>query len=234
VDLADTLVEDFDIIDFLHTLVGRCVRLLDVEAAGIMLAGERGRLHPAAASAEDARLFELLEFQAGAGPCADCCRTGIAVVNADPDSGPEGRPGGTGTAWAGGFATVSALPLRLRETVVGALVLFCAEGRALPEEHVRTAQAMADFATVGILAQRSVHQSGLLAAQLEHALASRRVMDQAKTVLAGRRRITVDTAFALLRDYARRNDRRLSDVARDVVGGSWTVPDQPWHPRRRP
>ena len=234
VDLADTLVEDFDVVDFLHTLVSRCVRSLDVEAAAVMLLDEHGRLHVAAASADSARLLELLGLQADAGPCADCCRGGTAVVNADLSARPERWPDWARTARAAGFATVSALPLRLRGTVVGALTLFCAEGRALPEEHVRAAQAMADVASVGILTHRAIPEAGLLAAQVEHTLSSRAVIEQAKGVLAERRRITMDTAFTVLRDYARRNDRRLSDVARDVVGGAWTLPDQLENPSPRP
>jgi hypothetical protein len=227
VDLADTLVEDFDVIDFLHTLAGRCVRLLDVEAAGVMLIDPRGRLHAAAASAESARLLELLELQTDAGPCVECCRTGIAVIDADLSAEPGRWPRWGEAARAAGFAAVHALPLRRRESLIGALNLFCGKAGALSDDQARTGQAMADVATMGILAQRTIHQSGLLAAQLEHALSSRVVIEQAKGVLAERRHITVDTAFTVLRDYARRNNRRLSDVARDVVGGSWTMADQP-------
>jgi transcriptional regulator with GAF, ATPase, and Fis domain len=220
VDLADTLVEDFDVIDFLHTLAGRCVQLLGVDAAGVMLIDQRGHLHAAAASTENARLLELFELQAEAGPCVDCCRTGAPVINADLDADAERWPRFAEASRAAGFTAVHALPLRLRDVVIGALNLFCADDRALSAADVRTGQAMADVATMGILAQRSLHQAELLAAQLEHALSSRVAIEQAKGVLAKRRRISVDQAFTLLRDHARRNNIRLSDLAREVADGS--------------
>ena len=234
VDLADTLVEDFDVIDFLQTLAGRCVQLLDVDAAGVMLIDERGRLHVAAASTEKARLLELFELQADAGPCVDCCRTGIAVVNVDLDARAEQWPRFAEAARAAGFTAVHALPLRLRGTVIGALILFCADDRVLTAADVGTGQAMADVATIGILAQRTVHQSELLAAQLEHALSSRIAIEQAKGVLAERRHITMDQAFAQLRDHARRNNLRLSDLARQVVDGASSGLECPREADRRP
>ena len=220
VELADTLVEDFDVIDFLHTLVGRCVQLLDVDAAGVMLIDQHGHLHVAAASTENARLLELFELQADAGPCVDCCRTGIAVLNADLDARAGQCPRFAEAARAAGFTAAHALPLRLRGTVIGALILFCADDPVLSVADVGTGQAMADVATMGILAQRTVQQSELLAAQLEHALSSRIAIEQAKGVLAERRHITVDQAFAQLRDHARRNNLRLSDLARQVAEGA--------------
>jgi transcriptional regulator with GAF, ATPase, and Fis domain len=223
VEVADTLVDDFDVIDFLHTLAERCVQLLDVEAAGLMLIDQRGNLHAAAASAENARLLELFELQTDAGPCVDCCRTGSPVVNADLEADAERWPRFAEAARESGFVAVHALPLRLRENVIGALNLFSARSRVLTEDDVRAGQALADVATIGILAQRSLHQAELLAAQLQNALNSRVVIEQAKGVLAERRRISVDAAFALLRGHARNHNLRLSDVARDVAEGSTTA-----------
>ncbi|MEY9933216.1 transcriptional regulator with GAF, ATPase, and Fis domain [Catenulispora sp. GP43] len=223
VEVADTLVDDFDVIDFLLTLAGRCVRLLDVEAAGIMLIDQRGHLHAAAASTENARLVELFELQSDAGPCIDCCRTGSPVVNADLEANAERWPRFAEAARDSGFVAVHALPLRLRETVIGALNLFSAQSRVLTEDDVRAGQALADVATIGILAQRSLHQAELLAAQLQSALNSRVVIEQAKGVLAERRRISVDEAFTLLREHARNHNLRLSDLARDVAEGSATA-----------
>jgi hypothetical protein len=220
VDVADTLVDDFDVIDFLHILAGRCAQLLDVDAAGIMLIDQRGHLHPAAASNENARLLELFELQSDAGPCVDCCRTGEPVVNADLHAHAERWPRFAEAARESGFAAVHALPLRLRASVIGALNLFGAAGRPLNEDDVRTGQALADVATIGILSQRSVAQAELLAVQLQNALTSRVVIEQAKGVLAERRRVGVDEAFILLRDHARRNNLRLSDLARAVAEGS--------------
>jgi ANTAR domain/GAF domain len=217
VEAADTLVDDFDVIDFLHTLAERCVQLLDVEAAGLMLADQRGQLHATAASSENARLLELFELQGDAGPCLDAYRTGAAVVNADLQANQQRWPQFAEAAQLTGFLSVHALPLRLRGTVIGALNLFCAGPAALSDEDVRTGQALADVATIGILAQRNLHQAELLTSQLQQALNSRVTIEQAKGVLAERRQITVDQAFDVLRSHARSHNLRLSDLAKDVA-----------------
>jgi len=217
VEAADTLVDDFDVIDFLHTLAGRCVQLLDVEAAGLMLADQRGQLHATAASSENARLLELFELQGDAGPCLDAYRTGTAVVNADLQANQQRWPQFAEAAQLTGFLSVHALPLRLRGTVIGALNLFCAGPAALSDQDVRTGQALADVATIGILAQRNLHQAELLTSQLQQALNSRVTIEQAKGVLAERRQITVDQAFDVLRSHARSHNLRLSDLAKDVA-----------------
>jgi transcriptional regulator with GAF, ATPase, and Fis domain len=223
VEAADTLVDDFDVIEFLHSLATRCVQLLDVDAAGIMLADAHGQLHATAASNENARLLELFELQADAGPCMDAFRTGAQVVNADLETNQRRWPRFAEAARATGYASVHALPLRLRSTVIGALNLFCARPGALSDADVRTGQALADVATIGILAQRSAQQAELLTTQLQQALDSRVTIEQAKGVLAERRQITVDAAFALLRAYARNNNLHLSDLARQVANGSSTA-----------
>src|SRR5579859_6418375 len=231
VEAADTLVDDFDVIEFLHTVAGRCVQLLDVDAAGIMLADGRGYLHATAASTESARLLELFELQADAGPCLDAFRTGAQVVNADLHASRERWPQFAEAAQGTGFVSVHALPLRLRATVIGALNLFCARPGALSEADVRTGQALADVATIGILAQRGLHQAELLSAQLQQALNSRVTIEQAKGVLAERRGITVDQAFAVLRAYARNHNLHLSDLARQIADGTSTATDLLFGPR---
>jgi hypothetical protein len=217
IEAADTLVDDFDVIDFLHTLAERCVQLLDVDAAGLMLADQRGQLHATAASSENARLLELFELQGDAGPCLDAYRTGAAVVNADLHANQERWPRFAEAAQLTGFLSVHALPLRLRSTVIGALNLFCAGPGALSDQDVRAGQALADVATIGILAQRNLHQAELLTSQLQQALNSRVTIEQAKGVLAERRQITVDEAFDVLRNHARSHNLRLSDLAKDVA-----------------
>ena len=223
VEAADTLVADFDVIDFLHTLAERCVQLLDVDAAGLMLADQSGQLHATAASSENARLLELFELQSDAGPCVDCFKTGAPVVNADLDANAQAWPRFAEAAQATGFTSVHALPLRLRDTVIGALNLFCSRPGPLSEQDVRIGQALADVATIGILAQRNIHQADLLTAQLQSALTSRVIIEQAKGVLAERHKITVDVAFSLLRRHARNNNLQLSDLARDLAEGALTT-----------
>jgi len=217
VEAADTLVDDFDVIDFLHTTAQRCVQLLAVDAAGVMLADQRGRLQATAASSENARLLELFELQTDTGPCLDAFRTGAPVVNADLQAGTERWPQFAEAARLTGFVSVHALPMRLRSTVIGVLNLFCAHPGPLGDADIRTGQALADIATIGILAQRHLRQAELLATQLQHALTSRVVIEQAKGVMAERLGIGVEAAFALLRAHARSHNLGLSDIARDIA-----------------
>jgi len=233
VEAADTLVDDFDVIEFLHTVAGRCVQLLDVDAAGLMLADHLGQLHASASSTESARLLELFELQADAGPCMEAFRTGEQVVNVDLKASQDRWPRFAEEAQAAGYVSVHALPLRLRTVVIGALNLFCSRPVALSEADTRTGQALADVATIGILAQRSVRQSELLAAQLQQALNSRVGIEQAKGVLAERRQITVDEAFTLLRSHARDHNLHLSDLARQVADGSSTAAELLSGPQER-
>jgi GAF domain-containing protein len=217
VELADTLVDDFDVIDFLHTLASRCVELLDVHAAGLMLGDAGGRLRPAAASSENARLLEVFESQTEAGPCVDCFTTGRPVVNAD--LGNPRWPNFTEAAREAGFVAVHALPLRLRGEVIGALNLFHGDSRTLSDADLHIGQALADISTISILSQRSHSEQETLATQLQNALTSRIVIEQAKGVLAARLGLPMEEAFAVLRRHARSKQQRLSDVARRVAEG---------------
>jgi hypothetical protein len=220
VELADTLVDDFDVIDFLQVLAARSVELLDVAAAGIMLADQAGLLMTVAASDERARLLELFEIQTDEGPCRDCYRLGAPVVNVDLDAARERWPQFVQQAIAGGFRSANALPLRLRSQVVGSLNLFHAGTGGLGSAELRLAQALADAATIGILHQRIVRRGEIVAGQLQLALTSRIVIEQAKGVLAERLQISADDAFVVLRSAARSRNRLLSDLARDVASGS--------------
>ncbi|MBR7834526.1 GAF and ANTAR domain-containing protein [Actinospica durhamensis] len=226
VEAAEALVDGFDVIDYLHTVSERCVDLLPVEAAGVMLVDERHRLRPAAAFGESARLSELLELQADAGPCLQVFRTGAPVVSAELEAdtghllGFVEEVGFAEEARIAGFASVHALPLRLRVSVIGALALFSSRPGPLSDSDFRAGRALANVATIGILAQRDTHQPELLAARLQQALASRVMIEQAKGVVAERLGITVDEAFAQLRLRARDHELHLSDLARDVVRSS--------------
>lgn len=220
VQLADTLIDDFDIIDFLQVLAARCVELLDIAAAGIMLAGQGGSLMTVAASDERARLLELFEIQSDEGPCRDCYRLGTAVINVDLDGARERWPQFAPQAIAGGFQSANALPLRLRSQVVGSLNLFHTGTGGLGEPELRMAQALADAATIGILHQQLIRRGEIVTGQLQLALNSRVVIEQAKGVLGERLQISPDDAFEVLRGAARSRNRLLSDLARDVATGS--------------
>jgi GAF domain-containing protein len=217
VDLADTLVDEFDVIELLHVLTSRCVEFLGVDAAGVMLADGQGQLRLAAASSERARLLELIELQNDEGPCLDAFRTGRQVSYVDTGDDVVPWPVFLSHAKAEGFSSVHAVPMRLRRQIIGALNLFGSKPVQLPGEDVRIAQAFADIATIAILQERLVKEREVLAAQLQTALDSRVVIEQAKGVLAERLGFDMDTAFSTLRDAARRANRRLSEVARDVV-----------------
>jgi GAF domain-containing protein len=234
VDLADTMVADFDVIDFLHMLTDRTVLLLGASAAGVVLADPRGELRVAAASSEEAGLVELFQLQNDQGPCLDCFRTGRPVTAADL-TGPDQRwPRFAQAATQAGFRTVEALPMRLRDEVIGALNLFGTERRPFGAAELRIAQALADVATIGMLHQSNVRRTETVAEQLQAALNSRVAIEQAKGKLAERLGIDMDRAFTMLRDYARNSNQHLTDVARDfVTSGSADFPPPARRQRHR-
>jgi transcriptional regulator with GAF, ATPase, and Fis domain len=221
VELADTLVSDFDVLDFLHTLAGHCVDLLDVSAVGLLLADGEGQLRLAASSAERARLLELFELQNEEGPCLDCFATGELVLAADLGGlGGSGRwPRFAHESQAAGFLSVAALPLRLRNETIGALNLFREQPEVLSPDQLALGQALADVATIGILQERGVRRHEVLGQQLQTALNSRIVIEQAKGVLAERTGLEMDDAFRVLRQAARSRNQHLSDIAAQVVSG---------------
>lgn len=222
VELADTLVDDFDVIDFLHLLSGRCVSLLDVSAAGLLLTDQRGTLRVLAASSEETRLLELFQLQSDQGPCLDCFRSNRPVAVADL-TGPDALrrwPRFAAEARRIGFASVHALPMRLRDEIIGALNLFGSRPGPLGDGTLAIAQAFADVATIGLLQARLIRRGETLAEQLQTALNSRILIEQAKGVIAERRNINIDDAFNQLRRAARERNRRLSDLAAEVVMGS--------------
>ena len=227
VELTDTLVAGFDVIDFLHVLTDRSVQLLDVSAAGLLLAdprGElRGELRVVAASSEAARLLELFQLQNDQGPCLDCFRSGRPVAAADLAAAAARWPRFAPAARQAGFAAVQALPMRLREQVIGALNLFRADPGALAPADIRVGQALADVATISLLHERSMRHSDTLNEQLQAALNSRVIIEQAKGKLAERLGVDMDQAFSLLRDRARVSNRRLSDLAGAFVDGTETL-----------
>jgi hypothetical protein len=224
VELADTLVDDFDVIEFLQVLASRCVELLDVSAAGLVLADQDGSLRVVAASDERARVLELFEVQNDEGPCRDCYRLGAAVVNVDLDEARDRWPRFAEKAIAGGFGSANAMPLRLRSHVVGSLNLFHTGVTGLSSAELPLAQALADAATIGILQQRTIRQSEIVARQLQAALTSRVIIEQAKGVVAERLQLSPDDAFGVLRAAARSHNWLLSDLARKVASGSADVP----------
>ena len=224
VDLADTLVADFDVVELLSRLTDSCVEVLNVDAAGLMLISPQGDLRVMASSSEAMRILELFEIQAEEGPCLDCYRTGEPVINQDLAASKDRWPTFTVEALEAGFNSVHALPMRLRGTVIGALNLFHKLPGKMAEEDVAAAQAFADVATIAVLQHRAAIEARVIKDQLNFALNSRILIEQAKGMIAERENLDMDTSFSRLRTHARENNLRLIDVAQDLISGASLAP----------
>lgn len=220
VKLADTLVADYDIIELCQQLVDDSVELLNATAAGLLLGDHHDTLRVLASSSEQTRLIELFQLQSDAGPCLDAYRTGTQVLVDDLIGQAARWPVFGDRVLAEGFRAVYALPLRLRNQRIGAVNLFCARPGALSPADVAVGQALADVATIGILHQRVVARSEIVNEQLQTALNSRIIVEQAKGILAERGQFDMDQAFKVLRAYARNTNTRLAQVARAIIDGT--------------
>jgi GAF domain-containing protein len=219
VELADTMVEDFDVIEFLHRLAERCVELLDCAEAGLLLADAAGVLRVMASSSERSDALDLLQSQNEEGPCFECYKHG-ALVSSENLTGDAGRwPTFAPMALQKGFRSVQAIPMRVRGETIGALNLFRATTGRLVEQDLPLGQGMADIAAIALLHERTVREAHSVVEQLQGALSSRVMIEQAKGVLAERAHIGVDAAFARLRAHARERNLRLSNVARELIDG---------------
>lgn len=217
VKLADTLVDDFDVVDLLHWLVEECTAILDTQAGGLLLVDPAGHLQLIASTDEEAELVEVFQLAGGDGPCLDCFRTGTAVTVADLAADDGSWPRFRAEALRQGFRSVHATPLRLRGQVIGTMNLFSNHVGALADEDIAVAQALADVATIGILQERTIRSAQLLSEQLQHALDSRVLIEQAKGVLAATLLVSMNDAFALMRRYARATNLPLRQVADDIT-----------------
>jgi GAF domain-containing protein len=225
VELADTLVDDFDVVDLLTRLADHCTEILDVEAAGIMLVAPDGHLRSMASSSDTMRMLELFELQAHEGPCVDSHRTGLPVVNQDLASADDRWPHFAVEALAAGFHSVHALPMRLRGSVIGALNLFRSGSGEMTPVDIEIAQAFADVATIAILQHRAKLEAQTINGQLTHALNSRVVIEQAKGMVAERLDLDMEQSFNVLRNHARNHNVRLAELAESVISGSTTASD---------
>lgn len=218
VEMADTLVAEYDVIDLGHRLATRCVDLLPVDSVGLLLTDEHENLRLLASSNEQARLLELFQLEADQrGPCLETFHTGAPVMIDDLSPDDTRWPDFAAHAYAQGFRAVHALPMRLREQTIGAMNLFSRNASTLSPDDQQLAQALADVATIGILQQRALARRETIIEQLQGALNSRVIVEQAKGALAARGNVDVDTAFRLLRDHARNQRIRLTDLAHSVT-----------------
>ncbi|GAB3606597.1 GAF and ANTAR domain-containing protein [Conyzicola nivalis] len=223
VTLADTLVAGYDVVDLLQTLVDTCADLLDASAAGIMLADSTGELAVVASTSEKSRIVETIQLSSGAGPCVECFASGSVVTVSDVSELDERWPEFSKAALEQGFRSVHGVPLRLRGRMIGTLNLFRPTTGALSDEDKSVAQGLADVATIGILQERAIREADIAKNQLQHALDSRVLIEQAKGVIAYMRDVDMDAAFQTLRAYARGNNLNLRDVAERVVNRSLSL-----------
>ena len=224
VELADTLVHDFDVVTFLQMLSDRCVDLFSLESAGVMLHDQRDSLQVIASSDERGRTLELMELQNQEGPCLDAFRNSRPVQAGASDAAAR-WPAFATHAMSAGYQSFAAMPLRLRDQTIGALNMFGTRSVLLDDREIGNAQALADVATIGLLNERMLRESRLVAEQLQRALTSRVVIEQAKGILAVRLRCTVDESFLVMRTYARNRNLRLGEIARQVVEGELAPSD---------
>ncbi len=224
VQLADSLVNDFDVLDLLHTLAADCVALLDTAAAGLLLTDEDQHLRLLASSNEQARLIELFQLESDQpSPCTDCFHTGQPITAVNLAEHVDTWPSFVAEAQRQGFHTVHALPMRLRSNTIGTLNLFRTQTTGLGAEDLVLAQALADVATIAVLQHRAIARRDVIIEQLQGALNSRVTIEQAKGVLADRGDFAVDEAFGHLRRYARGHNLRLGDVAWRMVSDRATA-----------
>lgn len=221
VEIVDALVDDFEVIDVLTILATRSVEILGAAGAGILLADSAGQLHVMAASSEQIRLLELFQVEHRMGPCFDCYTNGVIVAHARLDQASP-YPEFAKESVASGYPSVCAVPLRLRSTVLGCLNLFMSEPTPLDPADIALAQALADVASITIVQDQAARSGARREDDLQHALDSRIVIEQAKGMIAEHGKLTMDQAFTRLRAHARQGNHRLSDLAQAVVSG--TVP----------
>jgi transcriptional regulator with GAF, ATPase, and Fis domain len=219
VELADTMVADFDVIEFLHRLVERSVELLDCAEAGLLLADAAGPLRVMASSSERSDTLELLQSQNSEGPCFECYHRGGPVFSEDLTADAGRWPAFGPAAVQSGFRSVQAVPMRVHCQTIGALNLFRSTAGRIPSQDMALGQGMADIAAIALLQERTVREARTVVDQLQGALSSRVMIEQAKGILAERAHISMHLAFSRLRAHARDHNRRLSDVAQELIDG---------------
>jgi transcriptional regulator with GAF, ATPase, and Fis domain len=220
VTLADSLVTDYDIIDLLQTLVDRTTELFDASAAGIVLGPDADHLEVIVSTSENSRIVGLMQLRAGAGPCVEAVTSGGVVSVVDEGEMFDRWPTFAAAATGSGYVSVHAIPLRLRGQIIGSLNLFRDHEGALNETDAIAAQALADVATISVLQERTIHDSRAVRAQLQRALDTRIVIEQAKGVIAYTHHLDMEAAFRLIRHHARSTQTPMSAVAAGVVDGS--------------
>lgn len=212
VELSDTLIDDFDIIEFLHRLCTYSVELLDVDAAGVILVDDEDRLTVLAASNGDIEVLNLFQIEHGQGPALTAYHSRQPVLARSKEVLLDRWPI-FGESVTRNFASVYALPMRLRGDALGALNLYGRRPDILTHDDIPLSQALADIATIGLLQQQTIRKAHELSDQLQHALDSRTTIEQAKGKYRERYHVDAGVAFEALRSYSRSNNMKLVSVA---------------------
>jgi len=223
VEVADTLTAELDVVEFLHRVAGHVSAVSGDAVVGVVLIDEDDRPQHLGASHDDARALELFQLQEMEGPCVDCFRSGEPVVNLDLETAGDRWPTFAPVAASRGLRSVHAIPLRFRDRVLGALNVFGTDEGVLAEDEVRVIAALADVATLSLVRERAIARAEVVNEQLQSALASRVVIEQAKGVVARTFHVTVDEAFSLIRTHARRERTGLADLCRRIVAAPETI-----------
>lgn len=222
VEIVDTLVDNFDVIEVLTLLTRRSVELLEAAAAGILLADEHGQLRVIGASTEEVELLELFQIQNAEGPCLDCFNTGRVVIH-DNLAGETPWPQFAAESIRNGYPSVCAVPLRLRDVILGCLNMFMSQPVALSGAEIALAQALADVASIAMVQDQATREAAIREGHLQHALTSRIVIEQAKGMISERTGVDMDEAFHRLRKFARDNNRGLTEASEAMVAGTLPV-----------
>jgi GAF domain-containing protein len=215
--LADTLIDDFDLVELLDRLMAACLSLLEVRAAGILLVNSDQTLEVAASSNADSRLIEVFQLESNAGPCVDVVRTGRALSITDAEEIDRRWPEFGRAVRSVGYSAVYALPMRFDKETIGALNLFDADKPPLSDHDRGLAQALADVASIGVLQQRSLTRALTLAEQLRLALDTRIAVEQAKGLVAEYAGVDMGVAFEAIRRFSRHHRLKLAVVAESLV-----------------
>ena len=222
-DFAVLLSDEHSVDDILRALGDYCTELLPVDTVGVLLRLPGGGLQVGTANTEMGQIVEQLEADLGEGPCSSSLETGHQILEPDLRFAVERYPRFVPRAIQAGVLSVHGLPLTVRVEQIGALNVLAAEAVELTPAQLQTAQVLADVAIAYVSNRRAIDASTKLTKQLQAALDSRVIIEQAKGIMAERHGLPVNEAFEVMRRYARNRGLKLHDVARDVVGNTLTI-----------
>ena len=218
--LADSLTDRFDVVDVLDTLAERCAALLSATGVGVLIENARGSLEVVASSGHKSELLEIMQLAFDEGPCIEAYHSGNVVLIEEIEEIADQWPKFAAAAKSLGFRSVYAMPMRLRDTTIGSLNMFRMTTGPVDPADAAVARAFTEVATITILQQRSLTEAALVREQLETALASRIVIEQAKGIIASTHGVDMEAAFGYIRNRARSTKTPLSDIARAIVEGA--------------